>query len=195
MHHNGHHDIYSYVETSGRGSRSIFLPDSKISGGMIGHIRPKKKVYQTQISRRHKNPQHQPPLPLLSKIGHQLHHGQGSISSDMVLTKKHPCQRITYLLGSMLMRAFLFMCCFCCKTAFFTLKNRINDDDNYNISAGNLFIRIVGDPPLPPKGACPPPKTPHITRLPSIVGGRGALLVETMGVTHSPIVGAAGKQC
>jgi hypothetical protein len=39
-----------------RGSRSIFLPDSKISGGIIGQVR-QKKVYQTQISRQHKNPQ------------------------------------------------------------------------------------------------------------------------------------------
>ncbi len=56
----------------------------------------------------------------------------------------------------------------------FTLKNRINDDDNYIISTGNIFIRIMGNPPLPPKDARPPPKTPHITRSHSIVGGRGA---------------------
>jgi hypothetical protein len=134
------------------------------------------------------------PVPPLTKIGHQLYHGGGSISSNMVLTKKRPCQRITYPLGSMLMRAFLFMCCFRCKTAFFTLKNCVDDDDNYIISTGNVFIRIVGNPPLPPKDARPPPKTPHITRLPSIVGDRGALLVETTGVAHNPIVGAASKQ-
>ncbi len=40
----------------GGGSRSIFLPDSKISGRFIGRIR-QKKVRQTQISRQHKNPQ------------------------------------------------------------------------------------------------------------------------------------------
>ncbi len=119
------------------------------------------------------------PIPPLTKIGHQLYHGGGSISSDVVLTKKRPCQQITYPLGSRLMQAFLFMCCFCCKTAFFTLKNRVNNDDNYIISAGNVFIRIMRNPPLPPKDARPPPKTPHTTWLPSIMGGRGALLVET----------------
>jgi hypothetical protein len=120
------------------------------------------------------------PVPPLAKIGHQLYHGGGSISSVMVLTKKRPCQKITYPLGSTLTRAFLFMCCFHCKPAFFTQKNCVNDDDNYIISAGNVFIRIMGNPPLPPKDACLPPKTPHITWLPSILGGREASLVETM---------------
>jgi hypothetical protein len=92
------------------------------------------------------------------------------------------------------MWAFLFMYYFRCKTASFTLRNHVNDDVNYIIFTGNIFIRIMGIPPLLPKDARPPPKTPHITRLPSIVGGRGALLVETMGVAHSPIKGAASKQ-
>ena len=55
------------------------------------------------------------PLPHLAKIGHQLYHGGGSIYSNATLTKKCPRQWITYPLGSTLMRAFLFMCCFCCK--------------------------------------------------------------------------------
>jgi hypothetical protein len=117
------------------------------------------------------------PLPPLAIIGHQLYHGGGSTFSYVTSTKKRLHQRIPYPLGNTLMRAFLFMCCFCYKTAFFTLKDHINYDDNYIISTGNVLIRIMEHPPLPPKDTRPPPKTPHVMRLPSIVGGRGASLV------------------
>ncbi len=176
-----------------RGSRSIFSPDSKISGRIIGHVRPKKGVPNPNFTPTQESPTITP-APPLTKIGHQLYHGGGSISSNMALTKKRPRQRITYPLGSTLMRAFLFMCCFRCKTAFCTLNNRIDNDDNYIISAGNVFIRIVGNPPLPPKDARPPPKTPHVMRLPSIVGGRWLCWFKQWRVARSPIVGAASKQ-
>ncbi len=65
------------------------------------------------------------------------------------------------------------------QNCIFYPKNCVNDDDNYIISTSNIFIRIVKNPPLPPKDARPLPKTPHIMRLHSIVGGRGAALVET----------------
>ncbi len=90
-----------------------------------------------------------------------------------------------------LRRAFLFMCFFRYEIAFFALKNRVDDDDNYIISAGKVFIRIMGNPPLPPKYTRPPPNTPHVAQSPSIVGGRGALLVETTA-SH---VGAVSEQC
>jgi hypothetical protein len=110
------------LSATDRGSRSIFLPDSKISGGIIGRVRPKKGVPNPNYMPTQESPT-LTPLPPLAKIGHQLYHGGGSISSNATLTKKCPCQRITYLLGSTLTRAFLFMCCFCCEIAFFTQKH------------------------------------------------------------------------
>ncbi len=62
------------------------------------------------------------PLPPLAKIGDQLYHGGGFTSSDALLTKKRPHQRITYPLGSMLMRAFLFMLVLAEKLRFLPLK-------------------------------------------------------------------------
>ncbi len=100
-----------HCEPSSRGSRSIFSPDSKVSGGIIGHVRPKKSVPNPNFTPTQESPT-LTPVPPLAKIGHQLYHGGGSISSDMVLTKKRPCQWITYPLGSTLTRAFLLMCCF-----------------------------------------------------------------------------------
>ncbi len=96
----------------GRGSRSIFLPDSEISGGIIGRVR-QKGVPNTNFTPTQESPT-LTPLPPLAKIGDQLYHGGGSNSSDATLNKKCPHQRITYPLGSMT-QAFLFMCWFCCK--------------------------------------------------------------------------------
>ncbi len=169
-----------------RGSRSIFLPDSKISGGIIGYVRPKAKkkcVPNPNFTPTQESPM-LAPVPPLAKIGHQLYYGGGSISSDMVLTKKCLRQWITYPLGSMLTRAFLFMCCFRCKTAFFTLKNRINDDDNYIISAGNVFIKIVGNPPSLPKDARPAPKT-LMSRGRLLSWGVGGLRWLKHGMSHA----------
>jgi hypothetical protein len=50
------HTCNHLIGVNGRGSRSIFLPDLKISAGNTGHVR-QKKVYLTQISHQHKNPQ------------------------------------------------------------------------------------------------------------------------------------------
>jgi hypothetical protein len=50
------------------------------------------------------------PIPPLAKIWHQLYHGGDSISSNMVLTKKRLCQRITYPLGSTLIGGGFFLC-------------------------------------------------------------------------------------
>ncbi len=53
------------------------------------------------------------PVPPLAKIGHQEQsHGGGSISSNMVLTKKCLRQQITYPLGTTLTPAILLKRCF-----------------------------------------------------------------------------------
>jgi hypothetical protein len=113
-----------------RGSRSIFLSDSKISGGIMSHVRQKKGVLNTENFTPTQESSTLTPLPPLAIIGHQLYHGGGSTSSYAIFKKKHPVQRITYPLVSTLTWGFLFKHCFSCKTLFFTLKNCISYDDN-----------------------------------------------------------------
>ncbi len=124
--------IYGSRSYCRRGSRSIFAPDLKIFGGIISHVRQKKSVPNTNFSPTLESPTITP-LPPLAGMGHQMYHGGGSTSSYIIWMKKCPHQHITYPLGSALMWAFLFTHCFSCKTPFFTLKNRVNDDDNYII--------------------------------------------------------------
>jgi hypothetical protein len=69
------------------------------------------------------------PVPPLASIGHQLYHGGGSISSNMVLTKKMPTSADDLPLGITLMPAFLLKHCFSCKTPFLPQKH-VNNDDN-----------------------------------------------------------------
>ncbi len=172
------------------GPDQFFCQILKFLAGSLATSGQKKSIPNPNFMPKQESPT-LTPIPPLAKIWHQLYHGEDSISSDMVLTKKCLCQRITYPLGSTLTQAFLFMCCFQCKTVFLILKNRIDEDDNYIISAGNVLIVIMGNPPLPPKDSRPPPKTPHITRSPSIVGGRGALLVETMACCTQSYCGSS----
>ena len=84
-----------------RGSSSISLPDSKISGGSISLIRQKRC---TNTKPKILN------APPLTKIGHHPPHGKESPSSDWTFQVKRPHQRIIYPLGSALARAIFDWC-------------------------------------------------------------------------------------
>jgi hypothetical protein len=73
-----------------RGSRSIFLPDLKISGGIIGCVR-QKKVGITQISHQHTNPS-----PNDKSNGHQ----EEQICDKIKDAKPHDWEENAYTLST-----------------------------------------------------------------------------------------------
>ena len=89
------------------------------------------EVRKTDFNQNHQNPN----APPLAKIGHQPSHGRDSTSSDAIPTMKCSHQRITYPIGSAMMRAFFVNFCFRCKNASSTQNMLIDDDDNYIIYA------------------------------------------------------------
>jgi hypothetical protein len=74
------------------------------------------------------------------------------------------------------------MCCFCCKTGFFTLKNQVNNYDNYIISLATHWLNSY-TPPTAAKGLSPPSQ--DLSRHAAIqqLWGRGLLEAADLGAT------------